>query len=172
MRWPNASISLSYTSAKPSLFSSDISSLYLSKTVFGDGRSRIYGTLWILPEECKAQDVFNMEGLYLWFRHLLLIYIIIKIPQCPNCNFPMPRKSMVFAILFPEYIIKLARMSLLKVIHFKDRVISASRRSYLNRKFDSSRYFAPMNTNKIISFNMMANKVNSSIGLESHKLRK
>ena len=27
-----------------------------------------------------------------------LIYIITKIPQCPNCNFPMPRRYMVFAI--------------------------------------------------------------------------
>jgi hypothetical protein len=120
----------------------------------------------------KPKMYLTWKGFICGLGIFCLIYIIIKIPQCPNCNFPMPRKSMVFAILFPEYIIKLARMSLLKVIHFKDRVISASRRSYLNRKFDSSRYFAPMNTNKIISFNMMANKVNSSIGLESHKLRK
>jgi hypothetical protein len=124
-----------------------------------------------LPEECKAQDVFNMEGLYLWFRHLLLIYIIIKIPQCPNCNFPMTRKSMVFAILFPEYIFKLARRSLLKVIQFKDRVISVSRRSGLNRKFDPSRYFANMNTHLTTSFNIRANDVHSSIDSESYILK-
>ena len=100
-----------------------------------------------------------------------LLYIIIKIPQCPNCNFPMSRKSMVFAILFPEYIIKLARRSLLKVIQFKDRVISVSRRSGLNRKFDPSRYFANMNIHLTTSFNMMANDVHSSIGSESHILK-
>ena len=100
-----------------------------------------------------------------------LIYIIIKIPQCPNCNFPMPRRSMVFAIQLPQYLIKLARMSVLQLIHFKDRVISASRRSYLNHKFDPSQNFESMNTHQTTSFNMMANEVHSSIGLESYRFR-
>jgi hypothetical protein len=77
----------------------------------------------------------------------------------------MPRKSMVFAILFPEYIIKLARMSVLQLIQFKDRVISASRKSYLNRKFDPSQHFGGIN---IHSFNMITNDVHSSIGSESY----
>jgi hypothetical protein len=100
-----------------------------------------------------------------------LIYIITKTPHCPNCNFPMPRRNMVFAIQFPQYPIKLAKISVLQLIHFKDIVISASRKSYLNRKLDPSKYFASMNTHKITSFNMMANDVHSSIGLESYILK-
>jgi hypothetical protein len=101
-----------------------------------------------------------------------LIYNIIKIPQCPNCNFPMPRRSMVFAIQLPQNLIELARMSVLQLIHFKDRVIIASMRPYLNRKFDQSQHFASMNTHQTTSFNMMANEIHSSIGLESYRFRK
>ena len=102
-----------------------------------------------------------------------LIYIITKIPQCPNCNFLMPRKSMVFlAIQFPQCIIKLARISALQLIHFKDRAISASRRSYLDHKFDPSQHFASMNTHQTTSFNMMTNEVHSSIVFESNMFSK
>jgi len=98
-----------------------------------------------------------------------LIYIITKIPNCPNCNFPMPRRNMVFAIQFPQYPIKLAKISVLQLNHFKDIVISASRKSYLISKFDPSNYFA-MNAHKTTSFNMMANGVHSS-GSESYILK-
>jgi hypothetical protein len=99
-----------------------------------------------------------------------LIYIIIKIPQCPNCNFPMPRRSMIFAI--PSQLIKLARMSILPLIHFKDRVIFASRRSYLNRKFDQFLHLGSTNTNHKKSFNMMTNEVHNSIGSDGYGFQK
>jgi hypothetical protein len=103
-----------------------------------------------------------------------LIYIFAKIPQCPNCNFPMPRRNMVFALHLPERLKKSARRSALQMINFKDRVISASRRSYLNRKFDPFQYLGSMNTHQITSFNfnMITDKVHSFIGLDSFKLRK
>ena len=68
--------------------------------------------------------------------------------------------------------IKFARMRVLQLIHFKDRVISASRRSYRNRKFDPFQHFGSMNTHHNTSFNMVANEVHSSIGLESYRFRK
>jgi hypothetical protein len=99
-----------------------------------------------------------------------LIHIIIKIPQCPNCNFPMPRRSMIFAV--PSQLIKLARMNVLQLIHFMDRVIFASRRSYLNRKFDPFQHFGSTNTHQKTVFNMMTNEVHSSVGLDGYGFRK
>jgi hypothetical protein len=101
-----------------------------------------------------------------------LIYMIAKIPQCPNCNFPMPRRSMIFAFHLPHQLINSARRSALHMSIFKDRVISASRRSYLNREFDPFQYLGSVNTHQITSFNMIADKVHSFIGLDSFKLRK
>jgi len=131
----------------------------------------------VLCGYCRKHVKPKMHLTWKGFIHGLgifyLIYIITKSPHCPNCNFPMPRRSMIFAIRHPQYLIKLASMSVLQLIHFKDRAISASRRSYLNRKFEPSQYFGSMNTHQTTSFNMMANEVHSScsIGLESHRLR-
>jgi hypothetical protein len=100
-----------------------------------------------------------------------LMYGITKIPQCPNCNFPMPRKSMVFAIYLPECFIKLARMSVLQLIHLKDRVISASRMSYLYRKANPSHY-ASTNAHLTTSLYVMANEDHRSIDLGSYRFRK
>jgi hypothetical protein len=80
-----------------------------------------------------------------------LIYAILKNPHCPNCNFPMPRRNMVFAIHLPQQLIKLARMSVL---------------------FDPFKHFGSMNTQQTTSFNIMANEVQSSIDLESYWFRK
>lgn len=103
-----------------------------------------------------------------------LMYGITKIPQCPNCNFPMPRRNMVFAIYLPRCFIKLAKMSVLQLIHFKDRVISASRMSYLNRKADPSQHSASMNIYLTTSLYVMANEDEDhrSIDLEDCRLRK
>jgi hypothetical protein len=101
-----------------------------------------------------------------------LIYGITKIPQCPNCNFPMTRRSMVFAIYLPECIIKLARMSVLQFIHLKDGVISASRMSYLNRKTDGSHHSASTNAHITTSLYVMANEDHRSIDLGSYRFRK
>jgi hypothetical protein len=73
---------------------------------------------------------------------------------------------MIFALHLTPQLIKFARMRVLQLIHFKDRVISASRRSYRNRKFDPFQHFGSMNTHHNTSFNMVANEVHSSIGLE------
>jgi hypothetical protein len=101
-----------------------------------------------------------------------LIYMIAKIPQCPNCNFPMPRRSMIFAFPLPHQLMKSANRSALRMSNFKDRVISASRRSYLNREFNPFQYLGSVNTHQITSFNMIIDKVHSFIGLDSFKLRK
>jgi hypothetical protein len=79
---------------------------------------------------------------------------------------------MIFALHLTPQLIKFARMRVLQLIHFKDRVISASRRSYRNRKFDPFQHFGSMNTHHNTSFNMVANEVHSSIGLESYRFRK
>jgi hypothetical protein len=84
----------------------------------------------------------------------------------------MPRRSMVFAFHLPKQLVKSARLSAFHISNFKDGVISASRRSYLNRKFDPFQYLGSMNTHQITSFNMIADKVLSFIGLDSLKLRK
>lgn len=99
-----------------------------------------------------------------------LIYLIMKIPQCPNCNFPMPRRSMIFAI--PSQLIKLARMSILQLIHFRDRAIFAYRRSYINRQFDPFQHFGSTNTHHTKDFNMMTNEVHNSIGLDGYGFQK
>jgi hypothetical protein len=120
----------------------------------------------------KPKMYLTWKGFICGLGIFYLIYNIIKIPQCPNCNFPMPRRSMIFAILPQQYLMELARMSVLQLIHLKDRVISASWRPYLNRKFDPSQHFSSMNTHQTMSFNMMANEIHSSIGSESYGFRK
>jgi hypothetical protein len=99
-----------------------------------------------------------------------LIYLFLKIPQCPNCNFPMPRRRMVFVI--PSQLIKSARNSVSKLIYLKNKLIYACRNSNQNRKLDPFQYFGSVNTNRITSFNMIADKVHNFIGLDSDKLRK
>lgn len=107
-----------------------------------------------------------IQGLGIFY----LIYSITKVPHCPNCNFPMTRRSVVFAIKLPD-IIGMARRSVLQLIHFGDRVISASRMSYQNRRFDPFRYFGSINKYQTPSSNMTVNKVRSSISLESYGFR-
>jgi hypothetical protein len=123
-------------------------------------------------ENVKPKTYFSWSGFIRGLGIFYLMYVITKIPQCPNCNFPMPRRSMVFAIQPPPYFMKLAGMSVLHLTHFKDRVVSASRGSYLNRKFAPSQYFASMKTHQTASFNMMVNEVHNSISLESDGFRK
>jgi hypothetical protein len=84
----------------------------------------------------------------------------------------MPRRNMVFAIQPPKYSIKLPSMNILQLTHFKDRVISTTWRSNLNRKFDPTPHFASMNTHQTTSYNMMINEVHNSISLESYRFRK
>ena len=101
-----------------------------------------------------------------------LIHIITVVPHCPNCNFPMPRRSMVFAILLPQNLIKLARIGALQLTHLKDSVTSISQRSHLNRKFDPSQHLANTNMHKTASLNMLVNEVHNSISLESDVFKK
>ena len=123
-------------------------------------------------ENVKPNMHFKWSDLIRGLGIFYLAYFITKIPQCPNCNFPMPRRSIVLAIQPPQYLTKLAERSVLQLIHFKDRVVSASRGSYLNRKSYPSQYFASMKTHQTISFNMMTNEVHNSISLESDGFRK
>jgi hypothetical protein len=100
-----------------------------------------------------------------------LIYIITKVPHCPNCSFPMPRRSMVFAFHPQQQLIKLARICILQLSHFKDGAISASRRYNINRKFYPSQNFGSMNPYQTTSFNKRVNEGYSSIGLRSYRFK-
>jgi len=123
-------------------------------------------------ENVKPKTYFSWSGFIRGLGFFYLMYVITKIPQCPNCNFPMPRRSLVFAIQPPQYLVKLAEMSVSQLTHFRDRLVSASRGSYLNRKSFPPQYFASMKTHQIISFNMMTNEVHNSISLERDAFRK
>ena len=123
-------------------------------------------------ENVKPKTYFSWSGFIRGLGFFYLMYVITKIPQCPNCNFPMPRRSLVFAIQPLQYLVKLAEMSVLHLTYFKDRVVSASRGSCLNRKSYPSQYFASMKTHQTASFNMMVNEVHNSISLESDGFRK
>jgi hypothetical protein len=123
-------------------------------------------------ENVKPKTYFSWSGFIRGLGFFYLMYVITKIPQCPNCNFPMPRRSLVLAIQPPQYLVKLAEMSVLQLTRFRDKVVSASRGSYLNRKSYPSQYLASMKTHQIISLNMMTNEVHSSISLESNVFKK
>jgi hypothetical protein len=120
----------------------------------------------------KPEMYLTWKGFICGLGIFYLIYIITKIPQCPNCNFPMSRRSMVFAIQLPQNLIKLERMSVLQLIHFKDRVISVSRMSYLNRKFHPSKHFASTNTHQATSFNMMECGLKTTLKLSEPTAKK
>jgi hypothetical protein len=126
----------------------------------------------VLCGHCRENVTPKMYLTWTGFIHGLgvfyLIYIITKVPQCPNCNFPMPRRSMVFAFHPPQQLIKLARICILQLIHFRDGAISASRRYNINRKSYPSQNFGNMDPHQTTSFNKMANEVHSSIGLRSY----
>jgi hypothetical protein len=130
----------------------------------------------VLCENCqenvKPSMYFNWKGFIRGLGIPYLIYLMTKIPQCPNCNFPMPRRNMIFAIQPPQYSIKLPSMNILQLTQFRFRVISTTWKSYLNRKFDPTRHFAGMNTHQTASYNMMVNEVHNTISLESGKFRK
>ena len=123
-------------------------------------------------ENVKPRMYFTWTGFIYGLGIFYLIYIIAKKPQCPNCNFPMPERSLIFAIQPPQYLVKLAERSELQLTHFRDKVMSGSCGSYLNRKSYQSQYFASMKTHPIISFNMMTNEVHNSISLESDVFKK
>ena len=123
-------------------------------------------------ENVLPKTYFTWSGFVLGLGIFYLIYIITKIPQCPNCNFPMPRRSMVFAIPLPQKLIKLARIGALQLTHLKDSVTSISQRSHLNRKFDPSQHLANTNMHKTASLNMLVNEVHNFISLDSDGFRK
>jgi hypothetical protein len=100
-----------------------------------------------------------------------LIYIISKIPQCPNCNFPLPRRTMVLAIQPQNYFAKLSGMSVLHLIHLTERITSAPRRSYLNHKPDLFKYSSGMKIPQTTSLNVMVNEVHESISSKTMSLK-
>ena len=123
-------------------------------------------------ENVLPKTYFTWSGFILGLGIFYLMYIITKIPQCPNCNFPMPRRNMVFAVQLPQNLIKLARISALQLTHLKDSLTSVSRRSSQNHKFDPSQHLASTNTHKTASFNMMVNEVHNTISLESYESKR
>jgi len=123
-------------------------------------------------ENVMPSVYFNWNGFIRGLGIPYLIYFMTKIPQCPNCNFPMPRRNMVFAIQLPQNLIKLARISALQLTYLKDRVTSISRSSHLNRKFDPTRHFASTNRHQTASFNMMVNEVHNTVSLGSYESKR
>jgi len=123
-------------------------------------------------ENVLPKTYFTWTGFILGLGIFYLIYVITKIPQCPNCNFPMPRRNMVFAVQFPQNLIKLARISALQLTHLKEWATSIPRRSYQNHKFDPSQHLASRNTHETASFNMMVNEVHNTISLESYESKR
>ena len=99
-------------------------------------------------KDVKPNIYLTWKGFIRGLGIFYLIYIILRIPQCPNCNFPMPRKSMVFAIPFPQQLIKMARMSMLKLIHLKDKVTA-------NERSDPFQHFVSTKIRQTTYFNMM-----------------
>lgn len=114
-------------------------------------------------EKVKPNIYFRWSDFIWGIGIFYLIYIISKIPHCPNCNFPMPRRTMVFAIHPPQYFIKFTGMIVTQLISLKVSASSASRRSYQRLRFDLSQYIAGMKIPQI-PLNVMINEVQDSIG--------
>ena len=121
-------------------------------------------------ENVKPRIYSTWNGFICGLGIFYLIYLFTDIPHCPNCNFPMPRINMVFAIHLPQFI-KLSRMRTLQMINFKNIIISAFKGSYLNRKFDPPLPSGSANTYPTASFKMMSNKVHSFNGVENYGFR-
>ena len=130
----------------------------------------------VFCENCREnvlpKTYFTWSGFVLGLGIFYLIYIITKLAQCPNCNFPMPRRNMVFAVQLPQNLIKLARIGALQLTHLKDSLTSVSRRFSQNHKFDPSQHLASTNMHKSASFNKMVNEVHNTISLKSYESKR
>ena len=123
-------------------------------------------------ENVLPKTYFTWSGFVLGLGIFYLIYIITKIPQCPNCNFPMPRRNMVFVVQLPQNLIKLARIGALQLTHLKDSLTSVSRSFSQNHKLDPSQHLASTNMHKTASFNKMVNEVHNTISLKSYESKR
>ena len=123
-------------------------------------------------ENVLPKTYFTWSGFVLGLGIFYLIYIITKLPQCPNCNFPMPRRNMVFAVQLPQNLIKLARIGALQLTHLKDSLTSVSRRFSQNHKLDPSQHLASTNMHKTASFNEMVDEVHNTISLKSYESKR
>ena len=128
----------------------------------------------VVCKNCRERVKPNID--YRWSDFIrglgifYLIYIFTKIPQCPNCNFPMPRRTIIFAFHLPRYFAKL-EMSLSQLTYLIDSVESDSPRSYLKRKFDIPQYIAGMKKYQTTSQNVMGNEIRESINLRTMTLK-
>jgi hypothetical protein len=123
-------------------------------------------------ENVLPKTYFTWSGFVLGLGIFYLIYIITKMPQCPNCNFPMPRRNMVFAVQLPQNLIKLARIGALQLTHLKDSLTSVSRSFSQNHKLDPSQHLASTNMHKTASFNEMVDEVHNTISLKSYESKR
>ena len=123
-------------------------------------------------ENVLPKTYFTWSGFVLGLGIFYLIYIITKMPQCPNCNFPMPRRNMVFAVQLPQNLIKLARIGTLQLTHLKDSLTSVSRSFSQNHKLDPSQHLASTNMHKTASFNEMVDEVHNTISLKSYESKR
>jgi hypothetical protein len=110
----------------------------------------------VLCEYCrndvKPKMHLTWRGFICGLGIFYLIYIFMKIPQCPNCNFPMPRGSMIFAFHLPQQL--------------KEKVMSSTRRS------DPSKNFVSTNTHQTTYFNMMECGLKTTLNLSEPTVKK
>ena len=123
-------------------------------------------------ENVLPKTYFTWSGFVLGLGIFYLIYIITKMQQCPNCNFPMPRRNMVFAVQLPQNLIKLARIGTLQLTHLKDSLTSVSRSFSQNHKLDPFQHLASTNMHKTASFNEMVDEVHNTISLKSYESKR
>jgi hypothetical protein len=103
-------------------------------------------------ENVKPKTYFTWKGFIYGLGIFYLIYYVQTIPHCPNCNFPMPRNRLVFAILSQQSFVKRIKTGEFLLLSMeKAKMISNSWRSYLHHRFDASRDYAKINTHLTIS---------------------
>jgi hypothetical protein len=89
----------------------------------------------------KPKSYLSWKGFLQGLGLFYLIYFISKLPHCPNCNFPMPRSRLIFAILPSQDSINMAKRNILQLFHFQAKRISFIRRPSLGLKLDASRHY-------------------------------
>jgi len=125
----------------------------------------------VFCENCREnvlpKTYFSWIGFILGLGIPYLIYFMTKIPQCPNCNFPMPRRNMVFAIPLSQNLIKLSRISALQLTRLKDNRSIHLPEVSSKSQIRSNSAFPKYEHAQTASFNMMVNEVHNTISSES-----
>lgn len=92
-------------------------------------------------ENVKPKSYFSWRGFLHGLGIFYLIYYILKSPHCPNCNFPMPRSRLIFAIMPSQDPINRLKGKILQRFHSQAKRISFIRRPSLGLKLDASMHY-------------------------------